>query len=832
MSLNYHARITADSSQAKAALTDTAQGTRDLTKDVDALGVTGRKTSAEIDALGATGREASAEIDALAVNGRDATAVLDALADKGRETNTEIDALALTGREASAEFDALRREMAGYQAELVKLKGDHAAATKQIDAMGRELDQLRGKTDKVKPAFNGAAGQVGNLTSQFNDIGVMLAAGQNPLQLAIQQGTQIGQVFQASGAKGKDAFKLLLQGAMAMISPINLITIGTIAMGGALIQWLSSSSDEVDHFAERLENAKAKIEELRFENEFLTSGFKTREEKVLSDDLDAALKELASAERELSQNRGRGAYPFQQAVNTARDRVADAEAELAKLRERQDLNHQLTDETKERLRLEEEGRKRRERDLGTAEELLLSLAEGNELTRVALTYGEDSVMLERARADAARAAMERDLDGLDVSEDLKDAIRDALEQKLALASVDIETGLGAGYRMAKAMADELQRAVGAAISLAAQGINDLQQAEINWQFRDDPTGRAGALAGARFDAQVGDTSGFDLNDQAGLADKRAEIVATAEATEDLRQKTIAWRKEQTETARASGGTAKATKAERDAVADLIARYRDELALLQEIDPVKQEMIRLRGDLAGATDAERAAVQGLIESIAAEELAKAQAAETSEFFRTSMADLIPGLVRGGDEAAASWQRLVSVLEDAAWQALLLGQGPLMGLLGGGGGGAFGGGLIGMVGKLFGFADGGMHYGRGGPRADKELVRVSPGEYTVNAKATQKHRALLEAINAGAPIPGFAAGGYHGTGPAAPGQMALNLQLVDQTSRGIKVEQEEQSDPSRLPRFIASDMVSEALTTRGGKARRTMQGLGLRQPMVRT
>lgn len=818
MSLNYHARISADASQAKTALTDTAQGARELKKDVDALGVTGREASAEIDALGSSGREASAVIDALGAT--------------GRETSADIDALGVTGYEATAAFDALTREMAGYQAELVKLKGDHAAATKQIDAMGRELDQLRGKTDKVKPVFNGAAGQVGNLTSQFNDIGVMLAAGQNPLQLAIQQGTQIGQVFQASGAKGKDAFKLLLQGAMAMISPINLITIGAIAMGGALIQWLSSSSDEVDHFAERLENAKAKIEELRFENEFLTSGFKTREEKVLSDDLDAALKELASAERELSQNRGRGAYPFQQAVNTARDRVADAEAELAKLRERQDLNYQLTDETKERLRLEEEGRKRRERDLGTAEELLLSLAEGNELTRVALTYGEDGVMLERARADAARAAMERDLAGLDVSEDLKDAIRDALEQKLALASVDIETGLGAGYRMAKAMADELQRAVGAAISLAAQGINDLQQAEINWQFRDDPTGRAGALAGARFDAQVGDTSGFDPVVQEGLVKQRSEIIATAEATEGLRQKTVAWRKEQAETARASGGAAKATKAERDAVAELIARYQDELELLQEIDPVKQEMIRLRGDLVGATDAERNAVQGLIETIAAEELAKAQAAETSEFFRTSMADLIPGLVRGGDEAASSWQRLVSVLEDAAWQALLLGQGPLMGLLGGGGGGAFGGGLIGMVGKLFGFADGGMHYGQGGPRADKEVVRVSPGEYTVNAAATQKHRALLEAINSGAPIPGFAAGGYHGTGPAAAGQQTLNLQLVDQTNRGIKVEQEEQSDPSRLPRFIASDMVSDAMTTRGGKARRTMQGLGLRQPMVRT
>lgn len=64
----------------------------------------------------------------------------------------------------------------------------------------------------------------------------------------------------------------------------------------------------------------------------------------------------------------------------------------------------------------------------------------------------------------------------------------------------------------------------------------------------------------------------------------------------------------------------------------------------------------------------------------------------------------------------------------------------------------------------FADGGEVTGPGGPRDDRVLARLSPGEYVVNARATTKHRALLEQINR---APRFADGGLVGSGsPAAP------------------------------------------------------------------
>lgn len=76
-----------------------------------------------------------------------------------------------------------------------------------------------------------------NLAAQFNDIGVMLAAGQNPFMLAVQQGTQITQVLENMGGTAKQQFGALKTALFSLISPTQLLTIGIIAGGAALIQW-------------------------------------------------------------------------------------------------------------------------------------------------------------------------------------------------------------------------------------------------------------------------------------------------------------------------------------------------------------------------------------------------------------------------------------------------------------------------------------------------------------------------------------------------------------------------------------------------------------------
>lgn len=106
-----------------------------------------------------------------------------------------------------------------------------------------------------------AGGAVGNLTAQFNDIGVMLAGGQNPLQLAIQQGTQISQVLGSMGAG--QAVKALGTAFMSLLSPVNLLTIGTIAAGAATIQWLMGMGDAGEKTKKALAEAAAPVASLK-----------------------------------------------------------------------------------------------------------------------------------------------------------------------------------------------------------------------------------------------------------------------------------------------------------------------------------------------------------------------------------------------------------------------------------------------------------------------------------------------------------------------------------------------------------------------------------------
>ena len=75
----------------------------------------------------------------------------------------------------------------------------------------------------------------------------------------------------------------------------------------------------------------------------------------------------------------------------------------------------------------------------------------------------------------------------------------------------------------------------------------------------------------------------------------------------------------------------------------------------------------------------------------------------------------------------------------------------------------------VASIAGMADGGLVRGKGGPREDKELRRLSPGEFVVNAQSTAQNRDLLEQINRRG-VPGLANGGMVGRTNAAAARVA--------------------------------------------------------------
>lgn len=118
---------------------------------------------------------------------------------------------------------------------IIRIRANAAEAQDAFRQVGAGLQQIEAQSQGVSRVFNANAGATANLAAQFNDIGMMLASGQSPMLLAIQQGSQISQVLGPMGARG--AVQALGAGFMALLNPVSLATVGIIAGGAALFQW-------------------------------------------------------------------------------------------------------------------------------------------------------------------------------------------------------------------------------------------------------------------------------------------------------------------------------------------------------------------------------------------------------------------------------------------------------------------------------------------------------------------------------------------------------------------------------------------------------------------
>jgi len=134
----------------------------------------------------------------------------------------------------------------------------------------------------------------GNLTAQFNDIGVMMAAGQNPFTLAMQQGTQISQVLNNMGKEAR-ILPTLAAGFTSMLNPVSLITLALIAGGAALVQWgvrTFRAEKETEALVKTLKDARQAMADLNAENRRSALGIDENEE-VLQANVTKELQEQA-----------------------------------------------------------------------------------------------------------------------------------------------------------------------------------------------------------------------------------------------------------------------------------------------------------------------------------------------------------------------------------------------------------------------------------------------------------------------------------------------------------------------------------------------------------
>lgn len=143
--------------------------------------------------------------------------------------------------------------------------------------------------------------------------------------------------------------------------------------------------------------------------------------------------------------------------------------------------------------------------------------------------------------------------------------------------------------------------------------------------------------------------------------------------------------------------------EQEAVDRLINSLQTELDLVGASDLARQQANATRNLGASVTDEQRAKIQQLTEQLYLEQEAWKQTQEAQQFFENAAANSLNGLINGTLNAEDAVKQLTNSIIQAGLQALLLGQGPLAGLLGFAGGG--GGLLAGLFGGLFGRAGGG-------------------------------------------------------------------------------------------------------------------------------
>lgn len=124
------------------------------------------------------------------------------------------------------------RALAGAQTETMAIDRIGGQARKATE----ELDKFTPALDRADKTAGRSRANMGNLAAQFNDIGVSLAGGQNPMLVFIQQGSQIAYI----AGQMEQGWWGLTKASVAMLAPFTLIV---AALGALYLGFQSFTSD-------------------------------------------------------------------------------------------------------------------------------------------------------------------------------------------------------------------------------------------------------------------------------------------------------------------------------------------------------------------------------------------------------------------------------------------------------------------------------------------------------------------------------------------------------------------------------------------------------------
>ena len=615
-----------------------------------------------------------------------------------------------------------------------------------------------------------------NTSNQIGDMAVQLQMGTDPMRVMAQQ---LPQVFGGFGALG---------GVLGTVAPL----LGTIAAIGFPVAAVllaqgnnaEDSAEKIKDFADAYDRAEAAINRTNAAVSRAAAGDLDALREMYGEvtiEIQSLIDALARLEAESDLRASRAAIDqfftentqVEQLFQALEDRqasMADLSREIAAMEDQQQWATYVPPENArilEEMRADLEAMERME---GISEDFSVDPSALNSIrdARDALQQASESGNME-AMVDAIanmRAVLAAIPDGplADMGDELalaEDLLRQSVANSERLKNAASGISFDGATSSASRMADEISRAADAMYELRAQGLTDLETAQIRYEYRDDPVGRAGALAGAEFDRRV-DPLAQTLGPTAGtqLAAEREAYVANAREIARLQE---ASRPQRTSGGRSGGGSRSREEfdlfasSEQEITAlerqiEMVGKSRREIVALtakyELLDEARERGIDLNQRSTETGRTLREEIDAQAEAIANLTIEAEQYAAQADFMADLNQDLKDGLIDAiieGKNFGEVLENVAKQLAKAALQAALFGDGPLAGLFGGGGllGGLFGGGGLGFFARGTDYAPGGAAIvGEEGP----ELVHLPRGSKVIpNHKLGQGGPARVEIVN---------------------------------------------------------------------------------------
>lgn len=151
-----------------------------------------------------------------------------------------------------ARLDKLEKGFAKARGDAAKtFAGITTDATKMETALARVGS---GGFDRLNRSAGALRAQTANVSAQFQDIAVQLGGGTSPFLIALQQGTQLTAALGSGGLRA--TVSALGAGFMSLLSPLSLVTIAVIALGGTAVQklteWLATGEMTAEQLKEHI----------------------------------------------------------------------------------------------------------------------------------------------------------------------------------------------------------------------------------------------------------------------------------------------------------------------------------------------------------------------------------------------------------------------------------------------------------------------------------------------------------------------------------------------------------------------------------------------------